>query len=59
MNVNLYNLRLRTTRLTSIFRGVLLIANAPGAAGWGVCVWVVGGGGGAHPLPSSIALPTQ
>ena len=58
MTVNVYNLRLQTTRLASILRGVLPIAIAPGAAGWGVCV-CGGGGGGGHPLPSSIAHPTQ
>ena len=33
MTVHVYNLRLRTTRLASILRGVWLIAIAPGAAG--------------------------
>ena len=42
MTVNVYNLKLLTTRLASILRGVWLIAIAPGAPGWGV----LGGGGG-------------
>ena len=41
MTVNVYDLRLRMTRLASILRGVWVIVIVPGAAGWGV-----GGGGG-------------
>ena len=47
MTVHVYNLRLRTTRLASILRGVWLIAITPGAAGWGEGGGGGGGGGGA------------
>ena len=60
-----YNLRLQTTRFTSILRGVRSTVSSRhhllGEAGWGRGGGGGGGGEGERrlPLTSSIALPTE
>ena len=56
MTGNVYNLRLRTTRLASILWGVWLVVVVRQVQQDGV---EGGGGGVANPLLSLIALPTE